>query len=193
MIKLIEKIKNINLVEKFSLDSKKVVLILIMSALFLYLDMNFLLKAQMNWIKQSSDGITKLNNDIKALDLGLKNMQEIKSLQKNTLPKKAKKIIFDSQLPSLLHDISKIGNANNVKILQIKPSRDISKAAAALKFSPLLISLDLQCGYHNLGKFINDLENSQTFISVESFKIEAQPEEPLRQRVSLILKTYVRK
>jgi Tfp pilus assembly protein PilO len=193
MIKLIEEIKKVNLIEKFALDNKKIVLILIISTMFLYLDFNFLLKAQMNWAKKSADGMVKLKNDFKVLDFGLKNMQDMKSQQKNLSQGKAKKIIFDYQLASLLQDISKIGNANNVRILQIKPSRDTQKAAASLKFSPVSISLDLICGYHNLGKFINDLENSQTFISVESFKIEARPEEVLRQRVSLTLKTYVKK
>ena len=148
----------------------------------------------MNGVKKSADGIVKLKNDLKALDLGLKNMQALKLQQKNLPPVKAKKIIFDSQLASLLNDISKIGNANNVTILQIKPSRDTQKSgAAAPKFSPVSISLDLICGYHNLGKFINDLENNQTFISIESLKIEARPEEVLKQRVSLTLKTYVKK
>lgn len=193
MIKLIEKIKKINLIERFALDSKKIVLILIITTMVLYLDFNFLLKAQMNWLKKSTTEIAKLKNDFKALELGLKNMQVVKSQQKNLAQSKAKKIISDFELASLLQDISKIGNANNVRILQIKPSREIQKPSASLKLSPVFINLDLICGYHNLGKFINDLENSQTFISVESFKIEARPEEVLKQKVSLTLKTYVKK
>jgi len=195
LMKLIEKISKINLIEKFALDNKKIALILIASLMLLYLDINFLFKAQMNGFKKSAEELTKTGNDLKILDAGLKNMREVKSKQKN-LPEnqaKVKKIIFESQLVSLLQDISKIGNANNVKILQIKPSRDTLKAPAASKFSPVSISLDLICGYHNLGKFINDLENDQAFISVESLKIEAQPDDALRQKVSLILKTYVKK
>lgn len=192
-MKIIEDIKKVNLIEKFALDSKKIILILIISIMFLYLDFNFLLKAQLNWVKKSSDGIVKIENDLKALDLGLKKMQDLKSQQKNLPKVKAKKIIFDSELPSLLHDISKIGKANNVRILQIKLFHETQKAAASFKFIPVSISLDLVCGYHNLGKFVNDLENDQTFISVESFKIEAQPEDVLKQRVSLTLKTYVKK
>lgn len=193
MIKLLEELKKINLIEKFALDNKKITLIIIITVMFLYLDFNYLLKAQMSGTKKSAEGIVKLKNDFKALDLGLKSMQGIKSEQKNLLQKKAKKIISDFQLASLLQDISKIGNANNIRILQIKPSRDTQKAAAALKFSPVTINLDLICGYHDLGKFINNLENNQAFISIESFKIEARSEEALKQRVSLTLKTYVKK
>ena len=193
MIKLIEKIKKINLIEKFALDSKKIVLILIISSMFLYLDFNFLLKAQMSGLKSLKEGVVKLNNDFKGLDLGLKNMRNAKSQPKSLPPSKAKIVISDYQLASLLQDISKIANTNNVEILQIKPSRETGKAAAALKFSPVSISLDLICGYHNLGKFINALESNQAFISIESFKIEARSGDALKQRVSLILKTYVKK
>ena len=190
---IIEKMQKVNLIEKFALDSKKIILILIVSVMILYLDFNFLFKAQMNGLKKSAEEISKLQNDFKALDLGLKNMQVIKSQQKNLAQSKAKKIIVDYQLPSLLNDISKIGNANNVRILHIKPTRETHKAFSSLKFIPVFISLDLICGYHDLGKFINDLENGQAFISVESFKIESRPEEVLKQRVSLTLKTYVKK
>jgi len=118
MMKLIEKISKINLIEKFALNNKKIALILIISLVFLYLDFNFLFKAQMNGIKKSTGELIRVRNDLKVLDAGLKNMQEVKSKQKN-MPKnqaKVKKIIFESQLASLLQDISKIGNANNVKI-----------------------------------------------------------------------------
>ncbi len=193
MIKLLEKVKNINLVERFALDNKKIILIMIVSIMLLYIDFNYLLKAQMNLLKKSADSIEKIKNDLKALDLGLKNMQNIKSQQKNLVKAKAKKIIFDFELATLLNDISKTANANNISILQIKPFREVQKAGSSPKFSQVSISLDLVCGYHNLGKFINDLENMPTFISVDGFKIEAQPEEALKQKVSLTLKTYVKK
>ncbi len=195
MMKLIEKINRINLIEKFALDNKKIVLILIISSVLLYLDINFLFKAQMNGVKKSGVELVRVKNDLKNLEIGLRNMQDVKSRQKNLSQDKvkAKKIIFESQVALLLQDISKIGNANNIKILQIKPSREAQKVSAQGKFSPVSISLDLICGYHNLGKFINALENNQAFISVEGLKIEAQPQDVLRQKVSLMLKTYVKK
>lgn len=194
MIKLIEGLKKINLIERFNLDNKKITLILIISVMILYLDLNFLLKAQMSGIKKSAEGVIKLKNDFKALDLGLNNMQAAKGQQKNLSKGNVKKAISEFQLPSLLQDISKTANINNVRILQIKPTREVQKAGAnGNKLSPVSISLDLVCGYHNLGKFINDLENNQTFIAVENFKIDASPDSSLKQKVNLTLKTYVRK
>jgi Tfp pilus assembly protein PilO len=190
---LLEKIKKIDLIERFALDTKKIVLIIIISVMFLYLDFAYLLKAQSEGLKKISSEVGKINNDLLGLEMGLKNMEAIRAQQKNLPKKKAKRMISESQLSSLLHDISKIGNAHNVRILYIKPSREMQKGAVVAKLTPVFINLDLVVGYHDLGKFINGLENDRTFISVESFKIEARPEEALKQRVNLTLKTYVTK
>lgn len=190
--KIIEKINKINLIERFSLDNQKITLIVILSIAFLYVDFNFLLKGQLAANSKSKAELVKIINDLKALDAGLKNMEALKAGQHGGLKVQEKMIIFESGLTTLLHDISKLANANNVRILQIKPLRDSQKIAIG-KFTPVLINMDLICGYHNFGKFLNQLENNQVLISVENFKIELQPQDTLRQKVSLTIKTYVRK
>ena len=190
--KIIEKINKINLIERFSLDNQKITLIVILSIAFLYVDFNFLLKGQLASNSKSKAELVKIINDLKALDAGLKNMEAVKASQQGGLKVQEKMVIFESGLTTLLHDISKLANANNVRILQIKPLRDSQKKAVG-KFVPVLINMDLICGYHNFGKFINQLENNQVLISVENFKIELQPQDTLRQKVSLTIKTYVRK
>ncbi|MDD3088099.1 MAG: type 4a pilus biogenesis protein PilO [Candidatus Omnitrophica bacterium] len=190
--KLIEKINKINLIERFSLDKQKITLIVILSIAFLYVDFNFLLKGQLAASSKSKAELARIINDLRALDAGLKNMEAIKAGQGSGLKVQEKMVIFESGLTSLLHDISKLANANNVRILQIKPLRDSQKSAAG-KFAPVLINMDLICGYHNFGKFLNQLENNQVLISVENFKIELQPQDTLRQKVNLTIKTYVRK
>jgi len=172
--------------------NKKIVLICIISFLFLYLDFNFLLKAQMAKAARTGLEITKISNDLKGLDAGLENMEKAKIRQETTPASAGKKIIFESELTSLLHDISKLANANNVRMLQVRPSREKQKAASG-KFTPVLINMDLVCGYHNFGRFVNALENNQAFVSVESFKIEPEEGDTSRQKVSLAVKTYVRK
>ncbi|MBN2831386.1 MAG: type 4a pilus biogenesis protein PilO [Candidatus Omnitrophica bacterium] len=192
MSKLIEKINKLNLTERFSLDNKKIALIAIIGMLVLYIDFNFLLKSQMAAADKSKAEVVKISNDLKVLDAGIQSMQAAKAAQKSAPKAKGKKIIYEPELTALLHDISKLANANNVRILQIKPIRDTQKAPSG-KLTPVAINMDLICGYHNFGKFINSLENNQAFMAIESFKIEAQPQDALRQKVSLTVKTYVRK
>jgi len=191
MINLIEELKKIDLAERFALDNKKIILILIASLAVIYFDFNFLLKNQISRASKTKAEIIKIRNGFKSLDAGLKAMEAAKAREKSSPKAKEKKVIFESELTALLHDISKIANANNVRLFEIKPSRDAKKGANG-KFAPVAISMNLICGYHDFGKFLNGLENNRVFIAAESFKIEAQPGDPLKQKISLTVKTYVR-
>jgi Tfp pilus assembly protein PilO len=194
-MKLVEELNKIDLVNKLALDQKKIILIIIMSVMFLYLDFNFIFKAQTAGLNKTTQELLKVKNDFKVFDAGVKSMQAIKASQGSTKSQvKLKNAIYEIQIASLIQDISKIAQANNVKIMQIKPSKDNAKASSvAGKFSPVFIWLDLTCGYHDLGRFINALENNQVLISVDNLKIGSQQQDVLKQKVTLTLKTYVKK
>ena len=61
------------------------------------------------------------------------------------------------------------------------------------KFIPYLINLDLICDYHNLGKFINALENSKVFMEVQELKISTKLQDYIKQKINLAIRTYVAK
>mgnify|MGYP001593020126 CR=1 FL=1 len=111
---------------------------------------------------------------------------------------KIKKIISSEKLVSLLQDLSDIDNKNEVKIEQIKPFKDSQiakqdKIAGIDNLQPVLITLDLTGDYHHFGKFINDIEGAQVFIAVQSMKISSGAGEYFKQKVNLVLRTYVKK
>jgi len=182
---------------KLALDNKKIFLIIFIFLIVIYLDFTFVIKIQLGDLRTQEPKIIKLKKDLDALQSGLAKMQDLKNKQRQTSQKllsKAKKIISGEQIPGVLQDISSTANKNNVNIVQIKPIKE-SKALASQtgKFSTLLIALDLFCDYHSLGKFINDLENAPIFMAVENMKITSQPADYLRQKVNLVLRTYVSK
>jgi hypothetical protein len=61
------------------------------------------------------------------------------------------------------------------------------------KLTALLINLDLLADYHNLGKFIQALEDSPVFMEVQELDISTQLPDYMKQKVTLVLKTYVTK
>lgn len=200
MINLADKIKNIKILNQPELNNKKTILMaFLVSAIILYIDVNLVFKAQIKGFNKSGLEITRLTKDLDNLKIEAKKIRELES--KQPLPKtglKAKRIISESQFSSLLQDISKSAINNQVRILQIKPSRKAASASQENKsrvpdkFTPVLISLELSGGYHNLGKFINGLENLESFVKVQEIKIEPQENDPLNQKISLSLVTYVK-
>jgi Tfp pilus assembly protein PilO len=181
------------------LDKQKKILIVIFIILIVYVDMNYILKAQTAGINSLNPKINRLQNDLKNLNRDLANMRAAagkESLATQKATARSAKIISESQVSGLLQDISSQANKFDILIGQIRPSRETTNAKTVVagdKFTPILINLDLTCDYHHLGKFINELENSLVFLSVQELKISNQLPDYMKQKVTLILKTYVAK
>lgn len=179
------------------LDKQKKILIIIFCAFIIYADMNYILKAQIGGLKSLDPKITLLEKDLKNLNRDLENMRASKgkpALETHKAVNRPVKIITESQISGLLQDISSAANKFDVKIIQVRPSRETGKSVIpGDKLTPILINLDLICDYHNLGKFINNLENSPVFMGVAELKISARVPDYLKQKVSLVIRTYVSK
>ena len=180
-------------------DKKKMILSFFVSLIVFYLFFSFLINGQLQAIKQKQPQIIKLKTSLDTFTKEFAQMQELKNKQvKLDALSLTKKIISGEEKVSLLQNISNIANKNNIQIIQLKHAEEPQspkqeKTAAAVKAQSLLITLDLSCDYHSLGKFINDLENAQAFMAVQSMKITTQTTDYLKQKVNLVLRTYVRK
>lgn len=193
-----DKIKNIKILDQFELDNKKIILIALVGATILYLDFNFVFKVQAGWLSKSCAEAARLNKEISSLENESRKVRDSKAKEAVSPRKQAQKprrLAAESQVPALLQEISKAANNNEVSILQIKPYRGQAGALAKVgaNLGQLLIAMDLSCGYHNLGKFINELENLQTLVSVQDIKIEPRADNYLKQKVTLTLSAYVKK
>ncbi len=181
------------------LDNQKKILIVIFCILIIYVDTNYILKSQTAGIKSADPKIAKLKTDLVNLQRSIEDMRVAKSKQGSTAKKavaQSSKILAEGQISGLLQDISGLANKFDIQISQIRPVREAASAKNALagdKFITILINLDLTCSYHNLGKFINELEGMPVFLSVQELKILTQLPDYMKQDVALILKTYVTK
>lgn len=160
----------------------------------------------MQWdnIKNVKPKAVKLKNDIDILN---KNLSASKDLNKdqgrqNNLPMR---MISKGQLPLLLEEISNMAKSNNVTLMQIKQVKE-AKQGKEIKqkekennpsvpnnLLALNIGLDLSGSYHDFGRFINDLENTDKFIAVEDMSIRPQAVDSLLQNAGIVLKIYVKK
>jgi len=192
-----------DLFEKVTSDSKKVIIIALFAFTIFYLDYSLVLKAQISNLGKLSSRALKTKSDIDKLQKELLTVKDIKLKQESdgaSEQEKAKKIISEDQVPALLNEISEIANKNQIRINQIKPAKATkdtrslksAKVTAVSKFGGYTITLDLSSDYHHLGSFINDLENAETFLSVEDLKIVPNVSDYFRQNIKLVLKTYVK-
>jgi len=201
MINLLANLLNkLNALKFDKLDNKKIFLIVLACLFIFYLDFTFIMKLQLQGIRTLTPKIIKLKKDIDNLAKDLSWMQDLErkagkdKMQMAAL--KPKEIISEDKILLLLQEISDLANKNKAKIMQINTSKDAKvqeEAIAGEKLLPIIITLDLNCGYHSLGTFINALENARQFIDVQDMKIIRDPHNYLLQSVNLIIKTYAKK
>jgi Tfp pilus assembly protein PilO len=189
--------KKINLL---SLDKKKIILIVLFSLIIIYIDSSLVMKMQRKGIKKVKERVVKVKQEIESLDRDLAAMHDLESKPeeiKNEAVLKAKKIVTEEEIPSLLQGISGIANKRNVKIMQINQLKDPKAKDEVFfgkeKLKTVAITLDLMCDYHNFGGFINDLDNLEQFMAIQEIKIIPNPKDYFSQRVNLVLKIYVKK
>jgi Tfp pilus assembly protein PilO len=182
----------IDLLDKLQLDKKKIIIILAISLVVLFLDIAFIISLQAKSLKGASLKAAKLKKDLSALDKDLALMKQPQGKPK--ISKKVKKIISESDVPYLIQFIDETARKNKVSISQIKPERSAQDTKAGIgNFKPVFILLEGTCVYHNLGRFIAELENAPDFVSVCELRITPDPGNYLQQKVRLLLKTYVKK
>lgn len=181
------------------LNNQKKILIVIFFVLIAYVDNSYILKAQRAGLRSLGSKIGRLNADLANLNRGLENMRLSKTKPGAPGQKQAprsSRILRESQISELLQEISTTANKFDIKITQIRPSRQVQKEKSAIgldKLTVMLIDLDMVCGYHNLGRFIQACENSLVFMGVQELEILTQLPDYMKQRVALVLKTYVTK
>ncbi|MDD4938585.1 MAG: type 4a pilus biogenesis protein PilO [Candidatus Omnitrophica bacterium] len=182
------------------LDNKKILLIAVISFMIAYLDFAYILKAQLNGIKTVGPKIVKLRKDMDNLNKELPRLQDLER-NKGKLKQQAgqlrhKEIIKEDRILLLLQEITDLANKNNVKITQINTTRDTKakeETIAGERLLPAIINLNLSCGYHSLGRFMNSFASAKYFIDVQDMKIARDTRNYMLQNVNMVLKTYVRK
>jgi Tfp pilus assembly protein PilO len=186
LLKQLENLKN---------NKQRLILVALFGLLIAYADIAVILKGELAWVGSTNSKVTKLEKGIIAVHKDLVNLESRKTLQAKTLSQ-AKTIITEDQRQVAFEYIYDTANKYEVKIVQLKPSMDMKAKGETMdkiKLVPVLLNLDLVCGYHNLGAFMNALENGKYFFAVTQMRITRNSSDSFRHNVSAVLKTYVKK
>ena len=109
------------------------------------------------------------------------------------------RLMAEKDIPEFLSWISTTAKENKVKLMEIKPLKgsvpkvDNDQNELQKRYYPLSINLILKAGYHQLGYFINQLENGEYFIKVTDVDIRSNSSDTIVQDVNLKLATFVLK
>lgn len=191
------------LLKKIQLDNQKIILVCLLFVIVAYIDYAFLIKMQVSNIRAVKPKVAKLKGDIGVYNKYLEDSKNVGQKQKAPYLR----MLSNDQVPLLLEEISNMARSNNVLLMQVsqvketrkKEDRKAQQKAQKQKqeqpdnLIPIYIALDLSGKYHDFGKFINDLENSDKFIAVQDMAIKQQLADASSQTANILIKTYVKK
>lgn len=105
-----------------------------------------------------------------------------------------KRFSTNQEISSLLQELSTLAKNTDVKIVAVKPHPPIVKTEKEISegaYKRFPISVRAVCGYHQLGAFLNNLENARTFMRVSDIRISTDSKNITGHQVYLLVSTYI--
>jgi len=177
---------------------RKALLIYGLSALFIFSAHFYIfLKPSMAKIGELIPEIRARKQEIKsiedALRYGAKLEDRLKILRKKLVGYE-KALSREKELPMLLESLSGMAEKSDVKILTITP-RDTGRrrqkgTEEKSVYQEIPIGITAQSGYHQLGSFINRLENGQRYMQVSNIKVNPGEPDSGRHKVEFVVCAY---
>jgi Tfp pilus assembly protein PilO len=189
-----KKINPQELLNKITQNKNMLILSSLVILLILYLDFSFGLKTQQRALQAISPKIVNAKKDLEQLKLDSIRMRSQAIVGK---PGQVKEIVPSGQMALAIEEISRMANQQGVEIFQIKPQRKsrafVSSRGAPQQdeYSPVLIDLEVSGGYHQLGRFLAELENFSVLLVIEELNVMHSKQTPSELKVKLQVKTYM--
>ena len=183
--------------QKISIDFKNkqqvMLLAILISIAVLYVYLAFLLLPQIRDAFDKYSKAKKARLDVGGYELDISKIDGLKKeaqLYRSKIDSYERMLPAEQEVPKLLEDLSEMAKRSGVKIVGITPvqSKDASTAGRIYQEIPILINA--KSGYHELGKFLSDLEGSARFMKVANIKIKANLTSPKKHDVELTVMTY---
>lgn len=141
---------------------------------------------------QLSPKLAKLKMDIARINQEWANLAAFKqkiARFEGKINSYEKKLPSEKEIPALLNYLSDTAKKLDVRLVEIKPSEIVQGQAQPYYTIP--ISLVAECGYHQLGRFLNELERADRFMKIGYLKIEPAPAGTNLLKAELAVVTYV--
>lgn len=90
------------------------------------------------------------------------------------------------EIPSLLTGISQAGKASGLNFLLFQPQGETKKEF----YGELLVKMELEGGYHDLGVFFDRLARLSRIVNVKDFSIQESGNSPARLKIACTAVTY---
>ena len=156
----------------------------------------FFLKPQISALRKVLPKVGAVNKDIKEVNKQIDSIDEVKA-RINALKEKVGQ--YETRLPTkkeislILNHLSALASKEDIKIIGIKELDTIKgeMQEGEQAYSGVPIEIDMKSGYHQLGKFISEIESSDRLMKIDDLEIKSTSENLTEHDVKLIISSFV--
>lgn len=159
-----------------------------------YFYVKMLLLPQISVTMKSVKQVNTLRPEVKASENDIAKIDKLKreiSASRSKIESYESMLPVEQEVPKLLESLSTMAKSSNVKIVGITPLASKQEESPEKIYQEIPIQISARSGYHELGKFLADLEGSDRFMKVADIDIRANKSSGKRHDVELLVLTYV--
>lgn len=174
---------------------KQMAIVISSTVLFgLLVSIIFIFKPQVVNISGVRTSLGKLKVDLRNARSDISRIgvmkDEIESYDKK-IDQYEKTLPTEDGIPGLLESLSEMAKSANMRIAGIVPVDHKGSGAGNRVYKEIPIMITAKAGYHELGRFLSSLENSDRFMKVADMQIKADKVSPKKHDIELLVVTYV--
>lgn len=190
------KIDITNITKLIKEKDQVLVLSILVIAIILVAYFYFFLKPEIGALRKVLPKVGALNKNIKEVDKLIGNIDSFKTKIADLKEKVGQ---YETRLPtkkeisSILNHLSALASQEHIKITGIKELETIKgeMQEGEQAYSGVPIEIDMKSGYHQLGKFISEIENSDRLMKIDDLEIKSTSENLTEHNVKLIVSSFV--
>jgi len=179
------------------IKNQKLVIYGIITACLLVANCSLFLKPTFISLKETMPKLAQLKRQLisdKSMVASIPRFKAQIEQMRESISSHRKKFSTRQEIAERLKGLSEIAKDSNVKIISIKPHQLVEAQSANMAsgaYQKFPISIRAVCGYHQLGAFLNRLENDETFMRVSDIKITSDQKDPSQHLVYILVNTYI--
>ncbi len=161
----------------------------------LFLSYNNIFKPLLGKIKQLSEQIEQTERDIQRAKVSpdsLKSLGAKIERLKTQIDYYQRKLTSKVDVPQILKELNQIAEPLKLKIVSVNPlvKEEIPLPGGEEFIFQVPIRISLKGGYHQLGIFINKIENSTRFMKIADLKLTAVSRDIWAHDIELVITSY---
>ncbi|MDD5437294.1 MAG: type 4a pilus biogenesis protein PilO [Candidatus Omnitrophica bacterium] len=174
-------------------NTRQVILIAVAAgAAVLFIYVKFLLIPQIQNGAGQFEKARRLRAEVAATERDVASIEGLKKqmMQYHTKIESYERMLpVEQEIPKLLEDLSNMAKRSGVKIVGITPLQSDEEAREGI-YQEIPILINAKSGYHELGKFLSELENASRFMKVVDIAIKENRAAPKRHEIEVLVATY---